>query len=113
MLMLLCSHCGTGSFHEAASKLIRPPPGDAELREVLTRVQLGGLLTRQSSVPGSTAQAPVANQASASTSPSHVASSPEGSSSSRQQSSAVGLDAVADWAGVLSLGEQQRLAFAR
>ncbi|KAK9820926.1 hypothetical protein WJX74_009117 [Apatococcus lobatus] len=105
------SHDGAASSHKTATKRIRPPPRDAELQEVLRRVQLGGLLSRQSSVPGSPAQAPVAKPASAPSSPSHTVNSPTGSG--RQHGNAKGLDAVADWAGVLSLGEQQRLAFAR
>lgn len=34
-------------------------------------------------------------------------------SSSNGTGPATGLDTMADWAGILSLGEQQRLAFAR
>jgi len=36
-----------------------------------------------------------------------------GAASSSRRSTNVGLDAVGDWSSILSLGEQQRLAFAR
>ena len=66
----------------------RRPPSDEELRTVLGQVRLAPLLQRC----GPAASA---------------------SSSNGDGSAAVGLDCRADWAAMLSLGEQQRLAFAR
>ena len=66
----------------------RRPPNDEELRTVLGQVRLAPLLQRC----GPPASA---------------------SSSNGDGSAAVGLDCLADWAAMLSLGEQQRLAFAR
>jgi len=67
----------------------RPPPGDGELADALRRVRLGALLQRD----GSGAAA--------------------GGRGGGGGGAPAGLDAVADWASMLSLGEQQRLAFAR
>lgn len=61
----------------------RPRPSDSELESMLRFVRLGLLLERSS--------------------PSN-----NGSTQARR-----GLDNLADWGGILSLGEQQRLAFAR
>jgi len=64
---------------DSSSSVVRPPPSDAELAEVLRQVRLGSLLARcEEAAPG-----------------------------------AAPLDFVADFAGMLSQGEQQRLAFAR
>lgn len=63
---------------------MRRKPGDDELREVLAQVRLSALLQR---------------------------SGPASSSSNGVP--AIGLDCRADWAAMLSLGEQQRLAFGR
>ena len=71
----------------------RPPPGDAELADALRRVRLGALLSRS----GGAGQ--------------NGAAGAGGSQNGR--AGGHGLDAVADWASMLSLGEQQRLAFAR
>ena len=65
----------------------RRPPGDEELRAVLAQVRLSPLLQRC----GPSASA----------------------NSNGNGSAAVGLECRADWAAMLSLGEQQRLAFAR
>ncbi|CAL5224458.1 g7149 [Coccomyxa viridis] len=62
----------------------RRPPGDDELREVLAQVRLSPLLQRSSQAP-----------------------------SNGNSAAAAGLDCQADWAAMLSLGEQQRLAFGR
>ena len=59
-------------------------PGDDELREVLAQVRLSPLLQRSSQA-----------------------------SSNGNSAAAAGLDCQADWAAMLSLGEQQRLAFGR
>ena len=64
------------------------PPSDEELRTVLGQVRLSPLLQRCGPAASS-------------------------SSSNGAGSAAVGLDCRADWAAMLSLGEQQRLAFAR
>ena len=115
MLLPDCRPESASTDEEHKPGLRRPPPGDAELREVLQRVQLGGLLLRQSAEPGTTSQAPAASNG-----PTESRPEPGSSGSTRQHAdgkhqgnSNMGLDAVADWAGVLSLGEQQRLAFAR
>lgn len=109
-LPCLSRHASTSS--EKESTFVRPPPGDAELREVLQKVQLGGLLLRQGSEPGTTSQAPAVGK-DAAQSRSEPSSGKQHSDAKHHASSNIGLDAVADWAGVLSLGEQQRLAFAR
>ena len=62
---------------------IRERPSDAELESMLKYVRLGLLLERGSQ-------------------------SENGGQPARK-----GLDNLADWGGILSLGEQQRLAFAR
>ncbi|EEH55828.1 ATP-binding cassette superfamily, partial [Micromonas pusilla CCMP1545] len=64
-----------------------PEPSDDELRAALDRVNLGYLLTRGANNNGAGAGDDVGEN--------------------------VGLDATGDWASILSLGEQQRLAFAR
>jgi len=71
-----------------------PKPSDAALAEVLAAVRLGELLERCR--PGGRGG---------------NGNGSSGSSSSGSSSSA--LDHVADWSSMLSLGEQQRLAFAR
>ena len=58
-------------------------PSDADLEDALRRVRLEALLQRSAPSGGNGAGPPT------------------------------GLDWAADWAGMLSLGEQQRLAFAR
>ncbi|CAL8470471.1 g10013 [Coccomyxa elongata] len=78
------SQNGTAS-HQHTS--LRPLPSDSELEEALKQVRLDALLERS---PPSAA-----------------------TSSSNGAGPATGLDSMADWAGILSLGEQQRLAFAR
>ena len=87
VLFMLCresSQNGTAT-HQHTS--LRPCPSDSELEEALRQVRLDALRER---APPSAA-----------------------SSSSNGAAPATGLDAMADWAGILSLGEQQRLAFAR
>lgn len=76
------------------SGAVMTPPADADLAEALRKVRLGVLLERTFAAGGS------------------------GNRSGNGSNGAVetptnGLDCVADWASVLSLGEQQRLAFAR
>jgi len=66
-----------------------PKPDDAALVDALERVNLGYLLRRGSGVDS------------------------PGGDSPGGDSLAAGLDAVGDWSSILSLGEQQRLAFAR
>jgi hypothetical protein len=83
-MYLLCS-AGMGNGAKPASS--RPIPSDAELEEALRQVRLDALLSRAS--------------------PSSSGNSSNGSGA------AIGLECMADWAGILSLGEQQRLAFAR
>uniref|UniRef100_A0A7S0RAI6 ABC transporter domain-containing protein n=1 Tax=Chlamydomonas leiostraca TaxID=1034604 RepID=A0A7S0RAI6_9CHLO len=81
-----------------------PPPPDSEIVAVLRKVRLGHLLARYSK--GGAAR-PAANGSS---------SDGEGSSSSGGGASDApyaALSMVADWSASLSLGEQQRLAWAR
>ena len=107
-LVCCCRHETDSSQEAGKPGLIRSPPGDAELQDVLQQVQLGGLLLRQMYDRGAALLAPMASNSAAQ-------SRSEADSSSRPPAGrlSTGLDAVADWAGVLSLGEQQRLAFAR
>ena len=70
------------------SKISKPVPSDAELEAVLRKVRLGLLLDRNRGVNAKVS-----------------------SENGRPQAS--GLNHLADWGGILSLGEQQRLAFAR
>ena len=73
-----------------------PKPSDEELKAALRRVNLGYLIDRE------------ANESFA-----EGGGEEEGAASSSRRSTNVGLDAVGDWSSILSLGEQQRLAFAR
>ncbi len=79
--------CSAGSVNGTQPASARARPSDEELEEALRQVRLDALLRRSS-----------------------ASSSNNGSNGT---GSATGLDSLADWAGVLSLGEQQRLAFAR
>jgi ABC-type uncharacterized transport system fused permease/ATPase subunit len=91
----------------AAAAPVRAPPGDAELEAALRRVRLGPLLERcagaVAGLGGPSADAEAHG----------CGGGTEGSTSSGGGAGASALDCVADWAQVLSLGEQQRLAFAR
>ena len=73
-----------------------PKPSDAALEEALRKVNLGYLLERSANGGG-------AGDA-GNPDPDRAGSNPAGD---------VGLDAAGDWSSMLSLGEQQRLAFAR
>ena len=86
-------HASADPNPSPSSEPARPPPGDAELADALQRVRLGALLSRS----GGAGQNGAAG-----------AGSPQNG-----RAGGHGLDAVADWASMLSLGEQQRLAFAR
>jgi ABC-type uncharacterized transport system fused permease/ATPase subunit len=111
-------------------------PSDAELEAVLSQVQLGSLLLRckaaaaaAAAVATPTDNDPSHSQHSAaapvmtSTSAPHAVLDPPpaadaaalnaSSSKPAVDAAASALDYVADWSGMLSLGEQQRLAFAR
>lgn len=89
----LCMFCRSTSTSGAESTIGRPVPGDEELCSVLRQVRLGLLLER-------------GGASSSSSSSSDGTSYSDGAAHS-------GLDHLADWGGILSLGEQQRLAFAR
>ena len=81
---------------------VRPPPGDAELVDALRRVRLGALLSRSVNAgQNGTARASGSQNGGG------------GGGGGAGGAGGCGLDAVADWASMLSLGEQQRLAFAR
>ena len=74
-----------------------PKPSDAALEEALREVNLGYLLERSANNGGGAGDA-------GNPDPDRAGSNPAGN---------VGLDAAGDWSSMLSLGEQQRLAFAR
>ena len=85
-----------------------PKPSDEELKAALRRVNLGYLIDRE------------ANESFAEGGGGGGGDEEEGGGgadsgavSSSRRSTNVGLDAVGDWSSILSLGEQQRLAFAR
>ena len=85
-----------------------PKPSDEELKAALRRVNLGYLIDRE------------ANESFAEGGGGGGGDEEEGgggadsgAASSSRRSTNVGLDAVGDWSSILSLGEQQRLAFAR
>ena len=81
------SHCfsaGCACSSRNGSHPPKPLPSDAALEEVLHKVRLGLLLKRSSS-----------------------------GGANVRNGDGKGLDTLADWGGILSLGEQQRLAFAR
>lgn len=110
-------------------------PSDAELEAVLVQVQLGSLLQRCKAAAAAAAAvatpleqagpySPAAPRSSTplmtSTSAPHAVLNPppaEPAAASHAAAApgfmASALDYVADWSGMLSLGEQQRLAFAR
>lgn len=106
-------------------------PTDAELEAVLQLVQLQSLLDRCKAAAAAIAavaspDSPAASDASskvmtATTAPHAVLPEAVGPAAAAASSAAAvapgsaasALDYVADWSGVLSLGEQQRLAFAR
>jgi ABC-type uncharacterized transport system fused permease/ATPase subunit len=94
---------GSGSS-KSTSNLLPPPPTDDELVRVLVAVQLGGLLDRC---------AAAAERAAAAADAASAAASSGSAPSLPNRPPASPLDLVADWAATLSLGEQQRLAFAR
>ena len=93
---------GAESEPNPSSQPARPPPGDAELADALRRVRLGALLDRNSS-----GEAGNGHSGAAGLNGSSNGAADGGGGGAR------GLDATADWASMLSLGEQQRLAFAR
>jgi ABC-type uncharacterized transport system fused permease/ATPase subunit len=78
---------------------LRPQPSDVELEDALRRVRLEALLDR--STPPSTSTS------------AFTGSTAAAGSGSNGAGPVTGLDCMVDWAGILSLGEQQRLAFAR
>ena len=85
-----------------------PKPSDEELKAALRRVNLGYLIDREANesfaegggVGGGDEEE-------------GGGGADSGAASSSRRSTNVGLDAVGDWSSILSLGEQQRLAFAR
>jgi ABC-type uncharacterized transport system fused permease/ATPase subunit len=106
----------------------RQVPSDAQLEEVLQQVQLGSLLDRCRAAAAAAAAVASASEVEAhaassspvlsSTSAPHavlpdIASTPGLPPAPQQEQPRSALDYVADWSGILSLGEQQRLAFAR
>ncbi|KAI8462678.1 MAG: ATP-binding cassette transporter [Monoraphidium minutum] len=104
-----------------------PPPSDAQLEEALTRVQLGGLLDRcraataaaagRAAATAAAAAAAAESAAAGDGAPAAMAAGGAGASGGAGISGGGGggspLDCAADWGALLSLGEQQRLAFAR
>jgi hypothetical protein len=105
-------------------------PTDAELEAVLKQVQLHSLLDRCKAAAAavaavaSSSDAAAAQQAATTTPKAAVATSSSTAVTAAAASTAAAaaappgtlasaLDYVADWSGILSLGEQQRLAFAR
>jgi ABC-type uncharacterized transport system fused permease/ATPase subunit len=96
---------------------LRPPlPPDDELLRVLRDVQLGGLIDRCAAAAERAAAAADASAAAASAAAAAAASGGAAAATAVPAASkppASPLDLVADWAATLSLGEQQRLAFAR
>jgi ABC-type uncharacterized transport system fused permease/ATPase subunit len=121
--------------------LLLQVPTDAELEAVLAQVQLGSLLQRCKAAAAAAAavatpadsdpshsQHSTADQQQRSSTPVMTATSAPhavlnpppaadaaalGKAAAAASSTASALDYVADWSGMLSLGEQQRLAFAR
>jgi energy-coupling factor transporter ATP-binding protein EcfA2 len=134
------SSSGIAEQPAAAAKQV---PSDAQLEAVLQQVQLGSLLQRcraaadaiaavgsagsdggattsssssSSSGSGSSGVATAAPVLDAVSTPHAVAPDAPGTAAAAAAAAAAptsALDYVADWSGVLSLGEQQRLAFAR
>ncbi|WIA11843.1 hypothetical protein OEZ85_011930 [Tetradesmus obliquus] len=120
----------------------RPVPADAELEAVLAKVQLGSLLQRCKAAAAAAAAVATPSDSNPShsqhsteqqqqqrsstpvmtaTSAPHAVLDPPPATDAAAFKAAAGssqpaasaLDYVADWSGMLSLGEQQRLAFAR
>ncbi|KAG2432912.1 hypothetical protein HXX76_008642 [Chlamydomonas incerta] len=86
-----------------------PPPTDAEILAVLELVQLGHLVTRYAAgAEGEAASTGNGNGASTSTRGGHIPASALSPAAAK-----AALDTAADWAASLSLGEQQRLGWAR
>ncbi len=73
----------------------RPRPSDAELAAALSTVRLDAVLARGTARGG------------------NGSGNGDGGGGGGSVSAAAALDVVQDWASILSLGEQQRLAFAR
>ena len=84
-----------------------PKPSDEELKAALRRVNLGYLIDREANESFAEGGGGGGGEEEGG----GVADS--GAASSSRRSTNVGLDAVGDWSSILSLGEQQRLAFAR
>ncbi|KAG2501210.1 hypothetical protein HYH03_001023 [Edaphochlamys debaryana] len=126
------SATSTSTSASAPAPPSRPLPSDEEILAVLETVSLGHLLGRYGhgnspshghlyhapSSAASSSAAPSATNGSATPSTTTSASSappstPASTPSSPSSSLSSALDAVADWSGSLSLGEQQRLGWAR
>ncbi|KXZ47018.1 hypothetical protein GPECTOR_38g255 [Gonium pectorale] len=86
-------------------------PSDEEVAAVLQRVQLGHLLRRYGSSGG--AAPSHSGNGNGSGAPPSASPAPSAPSASPASSPSCALDAVVDWSSVLSLGEQQRLGWAR
>ncbi|GFR42440.1 hypothetical protein Agub_g3347, partial [Astrephomene gubernaculifera] len=100
----------------SSSSSSRPLPSDEEVLRVLRLVQLGHLLARYAHKPP--AAAPPSTSSGTDTNSSNSNSTgnsnaPDHHHHPDHNSSLSALDAVADWASTLSLGEQQRLGWAR
>jgi len=93
------------------------PPSDDELVRALLAVQLGGVLDRCTAAAERAAAAAWAVAAAATASATPGAPAPAAVAAAAAPAAAApspsALDLTADWAATLSLGEQQRLAFAR
>jgi ABC-type uncharacterized transport system fused permease/ATPase subunit len=137
-IVLSSDHCNVFICAYRMSAGCLQVPTDAELEAVLSQVQLGSLMQRCKAAAAAAAavatptdsdpshtQHSTAAPTMASTSAPHAVLDPppaadaaalrSSSSQPAADTSAVAsaLDHVADWSGMLSLGEQQRLAFAR
>lgn len=112
---------GSGKPAPASAKtsLLPPLPSDDELVRVLVAVKLGGLLDRcaaaveRAAAAAADASAAAAATAAAAVAPGAPAIATPAIATPAGSAPASPLDLVADWAATLSLGEQQRLAFAR
>ncbi|KAG2448817.1 hypothetical protein HYH02_006168 [Chlamydomonas schloesseri] len=101
---------------QAAAPLVRPP-SDSEILAVLELVQLGHLVTRYAA--GAEEEAAGSSNGNGASTTSSSAPASRGSAAHASPSALppaaakAALDTTADWAASLSLGEQQRLGWAR
>jgi ABC-type uncharacterized transport system fused permease/ATPase subunit len=101
-----------GSGASSTTTNYSPRPSDDELVGALVAVQLGGLLDRCAAA-AERAAAAAAERAAALAAAAAAADGAASSPPPPPPPPSSPLDLVADWAAILSLGEQQRLAFAR